>query len=342
MNILIRPAKIEDAKEIVEAERAIAEEPGYFCSAPSELAEENVKSTITAFNDGSGLYLVAESTGSLVGHAFLEPNRLHSLRHVADLNIAVHLGWQKKGIGTQLLKQIIDWAKKSDVLKKIQLNVRASNSRAISLYRKMGFKEEGRLKNRVKIRDGYVDDITMGLDLSKDMLFSKNVLIRELKKEDLDPLVKTFCFPWSSIEATREKWTRYYDEQLKKIRTVYLLEKEGHLIGYASLLHHSGYPHFKNAGIPEIHDVWITKEWRNQGFGTMLIQSIEYKAQLQGHQQIGLGVGLYADYGTAQQLYFHLGYVPDGYGVSYNYQPTIPGEPYPLDDDLVLWLKKNL
>ena len=72
----------------------------------------------------------------------------------------------KEGIGTKLLKSIIEWAKNSSVIEKIQLNVRASNTTAISLYKKMGFEEEGRLKNRVKVKDRYIDDVIMGLDLS--------------------------------------------------------------------------------------------------------------------------------------------------------------------------------
>ena len=57
MTITIRQAKTEDARCIVEAEQAIAQEPGYFCSQPSELSEQNVKQTIESSH---GVYLVAE------------------------------------------------------------------------------------------------------------------------------------------------------------------------------------------------------------------------------------------------------------------------------------------
>lgn len=36
------------------------------------------------------------------------------------------------------------------------------------------------------------------------------------------------------------------------------------------------------------------------------------------------------------------GYIPDGKGVTYNYEPTVPGNNYPLDDDLVLWFLRKL
>ncbi len=146
MNITVRKAETKDALCIVEAEREIAQEPGCFCSQPSELDETAVIQTI---NSPQSIYLVAEHEGQIIGHAFLETYTLQSLRHVADLNIAVHLGWQNKGIGRKLLENIIQQAKKSAVIEKIQLNVRASNIPAISLYKKMEFQEEGRLKNRV-------------------------------------------------------------------------------------------------------------------------------------------------------------------------------------------------
>jgi predicted acetyltransferase len=165
---------------------------------------------------------------------------------------------------------------------------------------------------------------------------------REIREKDIDRLTETFCFPWSSAQATSNKWKQYYEEHEKQIRTVYLLERQGRMIGYASLLRNSNYPDFKNNCIPEINDVWITAEHRGKGFGKKLVQYLEKIARQESYSQIGIGVGLYNDYGRAQKLYVDLGYVPDGHGVTYNYQPVVPGESYPIDDDLVIWLKKDL
>ncbi len=166
MPITIRQAKTEDATCIVLAEQEIAQEPGYFCSQPSELSEKNVRQTIESFH---GIYLVAEKDGSLVGHAFLEILELQSLRHVAQLNIVVHKGHQAQGIGTSLMEKLIEWAKQSDAVEKIELNVRASNTRAIALYKKMGFFEEGCLKRRVKSGNRYIDDVLMALHIKGDL-----------------------------------------------------------------------------------------------------------------------------------------------------------------------------
>lgn len=167
MNATIRRATIEDALAIVTAEKEIAATPGYFCSQPNELSEQNVIKTIKFLAESEkGIYLVAERDGKIVGHAFLEPLHLKSICHVAQLSIGVHHGWQEKGIGTALMEELIAWAKQSATIEKIELNVRASNSRAIALYKKMGFVEEGRLRNRIKVNEShYIDDVLMALNV---------------------------------------------------------------------------------------------------------------------------------------------------------------------------------
>ncbi|CDR34228.1 GNAT family N-acetyltransferase [Criblamydia sequanensis] len=167
-------------------------------------------------------------------------------------------------------------------------------------------------------------------------------IIREMQEEDIKSLVDNFCFPWSSLQATNHKWQQYYKEHQNQMRTVYLLEYEGEIIGYGSLLHASDYSYFEEAKIPEINDVWISEKWRRKGFGKKLILYIENEARKKGYPEIGLGVGLYADYGNAQKLYFQLGYKANGKGITYKTIPVIPGEKYAVDDDLVLWLTKVL
>jgi ribosomal protein S18 acetylase RimI-like enzyme len=263
------------------------------------------------------------------------------LRHVADLNIAIHIGWQRKGIGRKLLEQIIDLAKGSSAIEKIQLNVRASNIPAISLYKKMGFQEEGRLKNRVKVKDRYIDDIIMGLELKK-VEEVKNFLIRPMSEKDIAKIVSKYSFPWSTPEKTKTLWDTYSREQQDGIRTVAVIEENHQILGYGSLLRKPECAFFAQKNIPEINAIWIDENHRRQGLAKALIKWLEDLANQEGYNHIGIGVGLYRDYGPAQKLYFQLGFAPDGNGITYKGQPTIPGQSYPLDDDLILWLEKSL
>ena len=126
------------------------------------------------------------------------------------------------------------------------------------------------------------------------------------------------------------------------MRTSWIVEQQSKIIGYGNLLLHSEYPTFRKNNIPEISDLWVFEGYRKQGVGSLLIGHLELVAQERKYTQVGLGVGLYRDYGSAQKLYFQLGYRPDGEGITYKYVPVIPGEKYPVDDDLILWLVKEL
>lgn len=167
-------------------------------------------------------------------------------------------------------------------------------------------------------------------------------LLRSLQKTDISTLVNRYSFPWSTPEKTTALWNTYYEEQESGIRTVVVVEKNRDILGYGSFLRKSEYPFFLSSNIPEINAVWIDEEHRGKGLGTALIKWIENLAVEEGYDKIGIGVGLYRDYGPAQQLYFQLGYIPDRNGTTYKGQPTVPGQTYPLDDDLILWLMKRL
>lgn len=174
------------------------------------------------------------------------------------------------------------------------------------------------------------------------MVKENKLILVILQKKDLPGIIKTFTFPWSSPQATVEKWGNYYKEQQTNIRTVCIAKIGDEFIGYGSLLSSTEYPEFKTLKIPEIHDVWISAEHRGNGFGKKLVQQLETFALKGNHKQVGIGVGLYKDYGFAQKLYVRMGYIPDGNGVTYKYKPVNPGDSYPLDDDLIIWFKKDL
>lgn len=162
-------------------------------------------------------------------------------------------------------------------------------------------------------------------------------LIRPFQQSDIENLVTHFSFPWSTVEATRAKWIKYYNEHKDQVRTLAVIEMDK-IVGYGSLLRKSKY--FDST--PEIHDLWIAEEHRQKGLGKQLIAHFENQARTEGYRELGVGVGLYKDYGPAQKLYFHMGFQPDGNGITYACQPVKPGEKYPVDDDLILWLTKSL
>ncbi|MBM4222327.1 MAG: GNAT family N-acetyltransferase [Gammaproteobacteria bacterium] len=174
-------------------------------------------------------------------------------------------------------------------------------------------------------------------------LNKENILIRELHEKDIQMIVESFAvIGWNK---SYELFNNYLNESTKGIRKIWLAFFQGNFAGYITLSYQSLYIHFKKKDIPEIMDLNVLPCFRKLGIGSLLIHTAEKEAAVL-HKTVGLGVGLYTGqdggYGAAQTLYIKLGYIPDGQGITYDYIECIPGQYYRLDDDLVLWLTKEL
>lgn len=135
----------------------------------------------------------------------------------------------------------------------------------------------------------------------------------------------------------------YYSECLAENETGHrvtlLALVNGELAGCAHLKFNSSYEYFHAQSIPEINDLNVFPQYRRQGIANKMMDELETLASLH-HPVIGIGVGLYSDYGAAQRIYCRRGYIPDGQGVAYNNQIVEPGGMVYVDDDLVLYFTK--
>jgi putative acetyltransferase len=78
------------------------------------------------------------------------------------IGICVHEEWQGKGVGTALIRAIVDLADHWVNLTRLELEVFVDNETAIRLYERFGFQVEGTLRQHA-FRDGqYVDSMVMG------------------------------------------------------------------------------------------------------------------------------------------------------------------------------------
>jgi RimJ/RimL family protein N-acetyltransferase len=161
----IRTAQVNDAEMLCEAERKVVRaHDGLLVSEANELLPASFSERIANLADGRGKYLVAEVGSGLVGHASLWPMGLRKVSHVLRLDMCIHLGFWRQGHGEALLGALLQWAGTESLAHKVELLVRSENLAAISLYRKFGFIEEGRMKNRVRLSNGrFIDDISMAV-----------------------------------------------------------------------------------------------------------------------------------------------------------------------------------
>ncbi|MEO0514075.1 MAG: GNAT family protein [Planctomycetota bacterium] len=81
--------------------------------------------------------------------------------HRACVGISLRAAWCDRGLGTQLMQELIAWSEAEPSLDLLTLCVYADNPRAVRVYEKVGFVHEGRRRWHVKRGEQYVDQIEM-------------------------------------------------------------------------------------------------------------------------------------------------------------------------------------
>jgi putative acetyltransferase len=104
------------------------------------------------------LHLVAEVGGRVVGSAGLHPQSPLRRRHAAMLGISVAADSQGRGVGSALMQALCDYADGWAQLLRIELTVFSGNRRAIALYERFGFRQEG-MHRGYAMRDGVYADV---------------------------------------------------------------------------------------------------------------------------------------------------------------------------------------
>lgn len=102
--------------------------------------------------------LLASAEGEVVGSAGLHTNAHLRRRHAMGLGMAVAVRAQGKGVGSALMAALIDYADRWACVLRIELTVFSDNARAIALYKKFGFEQEGLLR-AYGLRDGRYQDV---------------------------------------------------------------------------------------------------------------------------------------------------------------------------------------
>jgi RimJ/RimL family protein N-acetyltransferase len=112
-------------------------------------------------NEKNSVLLVAECQGNLIGNIDLNGNQRLKLFHTGVIGMGICESWRGQGIGTELMKAVINWSQNNTFLKLLWLDVYDSNIAGKALYNKMGFNECGRITNFFHQDNKSIDKITM-------------------------------------------------------------------------------------------------------------------------------------------------------------------------------------
>lgn len=164
--IKIREAKKEDAKAIIEYVNIIAGQSDFLTFGAGEFdisIEDEEKVIENSLKKENKLFIIAEYEDEIIGNLNFSGGSRQRTAHTGEFGISVLEEYWGNKIGEELINYLITWGKESTIIRKINLRVRTDNERAISLYRKLGFIEEGILKRDFLIQNKFYDSLMMGL-----------------------------------------------------------------------------------------------------------------------------------------------------------------------------------
>jgi diaminopimelate decarboxylase len=158
--VLVRPARPGDVGSFLEHLQSVADERRFIrtehVGGSRRLWKHRFRRSLT----DRTLSLVAVDGTKVIGSLGIQREAGRASEHVASLGMSVSKEWRGRGVGTALMAEALRWARNVGV-QKVSLTVYPSNTRAIALYRRFGFVDEGRLSGQSRKSYGYEDEVIM-------------------------------------------------------------------------------------------------------------------------------------------------------------------------------------
>jgi RimJ/RimL family protein N-acetyltransferase len=161
--LLVRPAVPADAGALASLGRAVASEQELWLTYDRSRSDER-RNLRSVRRDPNVAIFVAETREGIVGRLSIARDRHPYSPHVAEVGLMVAADQRRRGVGSALMEEALDWARGAGIAK-VELEVFPHNEPAIALYRKLGFEEEGRRRQRYRIGGHLVDVILMSIQL---------------------------------------------------------------------------------------------------------------------------------------------------------------------------------
>jgi len=166
IEITIQKAKKTDAFALIEYVKKVADETNFLTFDSSEFNKtvEEEERIIEEHNSVKNqIFILAKFDEKIIGILNVGSSRKKRLEHIGEFGLSVLKAYWNKGVGDSLMKYMIDWAKESGIIRKLNLRVSVNNESAIRLYKKNGFQIEGTIIRDIKLNDTFQDTYQMGL-----------------------------------------------------------------------------------------------------------------------------------------------------------------------------------
>jgi len=157
--VILRTLKWDDLEDCLEVINSLVEEKANIIrdgKVAKEAETTWLANALSRMELGEVVYVVAEVDGKMVANSEISRRLSGYDKHVGGIGIAIKNGHRDLGIGTEMMKTLIEQGKSWD-LKVLKLSAFANNARAIHVYEKVGFVEVGRIPSKFFKEGQYVD-----------------------------------------------------------------------------------------------------------------------------------------------------------------------------------------
>ena len=168
MELSISKAVKDDARLLIEYLNTVGGESDNLLFGKNEfhMSVEDEEKYIENISDSIDTALfVGKINGVVVCVGSISSPNRERISHQSDIAISVKKVYWNIGVGTELMKTLIDFAKTNGKTEIVHLGVKADNLNAIKLYKKFGFEEIGIYKKFFKIDGLFYDEVLMNLYL---------------------------------------------------------------------------------------------------------------------------------------------------------------------------------
>lgn len=165
--IWLRFPQREDVDEILRFINELAKEDTFITINQKLTGKEEKKyltERIKAIKEKNGFNLLAVYENKIIANGGVD-RQGNRQKHLGELGISISQGFRDEGLGSELMKELINLTKSFLKLKIVYLKVFGNNARAIHFYQKFGFRECGRIPGGIFYKKKYIDDVIMYLDL---------------------------------------------------------------------------------------------------------------------------------------------------------------------------------
>ena len=177
--IYFSPISLEDTEDYLDMVNEIKVSAGLGCIVYTGIVDfESQKEVLSSLKKGKNFAVRLLENNELLGNIGF--NSIGEIHRTAEIGIMLgNPKYQRKGYGMEALNLLLDYGFSFLNLRNIYLKVFEYNEAAYNLYKKVGFREVGRLRKAVEIMGKTYDEIIM------DMLreeFQSVYIKRELEK----------------------------------------------------------------------------------------------------------------------------------------------------------------